>query len=67
MDLTVREHIARLETRVRILNAEIMEDASCEHRNKLEADIRACSLALDHYRAALKIESGILQAQKSPQ
>jgi len=60
MDLTLREHIARLEGRLRMLNTQIMEVSSLERRNKLEAEIRACSLALEHYRAALKIESGFL-------
>jgi len=60
MDLTVREHIARLEARFQELNALIMEAGSLEKRNKLEAEIRACSLALAHYRAALKIEEKLL-------
>lgn len=60
MDRTVREHITRLETRFQMLNARIMETRSLEQRNKLEAEIRACRLALDHYRAALKIESRLL-------
>jgi hypothetical protein len=60
MDLTVREHIARLETRLRMLNTQIMEDASLDRRNQLEAEIRACTLALEHYRAALNIESGLI-------
>lgn len=62
MDLTVREHIARLETRLRLLNSRIKEDASLERRNKPEAEIRACSLALEHYRAALKIENGVVKS-----
>jgi len=61
MDLTLREHITRLENRLRMLNTQIMEDPSLERRNKLEAEIRACSLALEHYRSALKIENGLLK------
>ncbi len=60
MDLTVRQHIARLEARFQQLNAQIMDTGSLEERNKLEAEIRACSLALAHYRAALKIEENLL-------
>ncbi|HZP63788.1 MAG TPA: hypothetical protein VFB28_10270 [Terriglobales bacterium] len=60
MDLTVKEHIARLEARHRELNARIMETGSLDKRNRLEAEIRACSLALAHYRAALKIEENFL-------
>jgi hypothetical protein len=62
MDLTVGEHIARLEARLRMLNTQIMEDASLELRNNLEAEIRACSLALEHYRTALKIENDLLKS-----
>lgn len=61
MGLTVREHIARLEDRLRMLNTRIMKGASLERRNKLEAEIRACTLALEHYRAALKIENSLLE------
>ena len=60
MDSTVREHITRLEARLRLLNTQIMEDASLDQRNQLEAEIRACTFALEHYRAALKLESGLI-------
>jgi hypothetical protein len=58
MDITVREHITRLESRIQRLNQEIMENrVSQQERNRLEAEIRAANLALTHYRAALDIES----------
>jgi len=44
-----------------MLNSQIMEDAALQERNQIEAGIRACSLALEHYRAALKIENGLLR------
>jgi hypothetical protein len=58
MDITVREHINRLESRLQGLNREIMQNrASQEERNRLEAEIRAANLALTHYRATLEIEN----------
>jgi hypothetical protein len=56
MDLTVREHIRRLQERLLLLNQQIMEIRSREDRNKLEAEIRAVNLALQHYRSALELE-----------
>ena len=56
MDLTVREHIRRLQQRLLALNQQIMEVRTREDRNKLEAEIRAANLALDHYKAALRLE-----------
>ncbi len=60
MDVTVRQHINRLQRRLEALNEEIMRSSlSHEERNKLESDIRAVSLALSHYQAALAIEKGV--------
>jgi hypothetical protein len=60
MDRTVREHIARLEQRLRELNSEIMDDTKSQsQRNRIEAEIRAAELALDYYRKALDLERQI--------
>ncbi len=60
MDLTLGQHIRRLQHRLEALNEEIMRTGiSLEQRNKIESDIRAVNLALDHYRAALEIEQSI--------
>lgn len=59
MDLTVREHIRRLQQRLLALSQQIMEVRSREDRNKLEAEIRAVNLALDHYKAALRLEQNL--------
>ncbi len=60
MDLTLGQHIRRLQLRLEALSEEIMRpDISLEKRNKIESDIRAVDLALKHYRAALEIEQTI--------
>ena len=60
MDLTLGQHIRRLQLRLEALSEEIMRPGiSLEQRNKIESDIRAVNLALDHYRAALEIEQSI--------
>ncbi len=60
MDLTLREHTRRLQQRLHALSEEIMRgDLSQAQRNKLEGDIRAINLALEHYRAALEIEQKV--------
>ncbi len=59
MDVTVREHLRRLEQRLQVLSQEIMENRTRDDRNKLEAEIRAVNLAITHYRAALELEEGL--------
>ena len=59
MDLTVREHLRKLEQRLQLLSQEIMENRTRNDRNKLEAEIRAVNLAITHYRAALELEEGL--------
>jgi hypothetical protein len=62
MDRTVREHIAYLETRLRDLNAEIMEDRRTHDEvNRLQSEIRAAEMALTYYRKALELEKQISQ------
>jgi hypothetical protein len=60
METPVREHIRKLEERLRTLNMNVMENSrSLAERNQIEAEIRAANLALAHYRAALKLEKQI--------
>ena len=60
MQTPLGEHIRRLEDRLMLLNQKVMENsASHEHRNQIEAEIRAVNLALTHYRAALAIEQTV--------
>jgi hypothetical protein len=62
MDLTLREHLRRLDERLQLLNREIMENSSLEERNKIEAEIRAANLAISHYKAALEQENRLASA-----
>ena len=60
METPVREHISKLEERLRALNMQVMENSrSREERNQIEAEIRAANLALAHYRAALELEKQV--------
>jgi uncharacterized protein YigA (DUF484 family) len=57
MDIPVREHIRKLEERLTVLNMQAMENSrSLSERNQIEAEIRAATAALSHYKAALKLE-----------
>ena len=55
MDLTVREHIRRLEERQQEIAFQLMNENNKQIRNTLDAELRAVNLALTHYRAALEI------------
>lgn len=59
MDMTVRSHIERLERRIRELGAEMMDTKDRGRLNAIEAEIRMASLALDHYRAAMRCEADL--------
>ncbi len=60
--MPVGEHIRRLRQRLEELNEDIMRPGiSREERNKIESDIRAVNLALEHYRAVLELEQSISQ------
>ncbi len=60
MDTTVRNHLQRLQDRLEQLNRQMMEQvASQEQRNRLESEMRAIGLAIDHYRAALELEQSV--------
>jgi hypothetical protein len=56
MDLTVRQHIENLQSRLSALNAEFMDETDPAKRNRLESEIRAVELALSHFQAALEAE-----------
>ena len=57
MQTAVGEHIRNLEERLRVLNLQVMENSrSLPERNQIEAEIRAATLALSYYRAALELE-----------
>jgi len=60
MERPVKEHIYVLERRVQKLNRLIMDNRRTQkERNRLESEIRAAQLALDHYRKALELEKQI--------
>jgi hypothetical protein len=56
MEVTLREHLQRLDERLESLSREIMENRTLEERNRIEAEIRAANLAIAHYKAALELE-----------
>jgi hypothetical protein len=56
MDVSVRDHIAQLEARIKALAAELMEEKNVAKRNVMESEIRAAEMAVSHYRAALLLE-----------
>lgn len=61
MDVTVRDHLQRLQLRVENLSQKSMErNLAQEERNRLEAEIRAANLAITHYQAALELEQSLL-------
>jgi hypothetical protein len=59
MDRTLREHISFLEQRIKRLSEEGMNSVDLEERNRIEAEIRAATLALSHYREALQLEKSL--------
>jgi hypothetical protein len=62
MDTTLREHIQRLEQKLKSMTADVTENRlSSEARNRTDAEIRAVNLALSHYREALELEKSVLR------
>ena len=57
MDVSVRDHIAHLEARIKALAAQLMDQKNLAKRNVMESEIRAAELAVSHYRAAMLLES----------
>jgi len=56
VDRTLREHIASLEARIKLLSEQMMDVQDLTARNRMEAEIRAANIALTHYKAALQVE-----------
>ena len=59
MDISIRNHIANLEARIKALGAQLMDEKDLAKRNVMESEIRAAQMAISHYRAALLLESAI--------
>jgi hypothetical protein len=59
MDRSVGEHIRRLEEQLQRLAESNMENKALAERNQIESEIRATTLALSHYRAALATEESL--------
>jgi hypothetical protein len=60
MDRPLREHIKNLEHRLKKLNETVMANRlSQPDRNRVEAEIRAATLALSHFQTALELESSL--------
>jgi hypothetical protein len=57
MDSTVREHITALEARLNALASKLTDEKDRPKRNLIEFESRVAKTALDHYRAALDLES----------
>lgn len=61
MTTPVRLRIRSLEDRRNVLNHEILEHhLGREDRNRVEAEIRAATMAVYHYRSAAKSEKSVL-------
>ena len=57
MDKPLRDHIRLLEERINALSTKLMGNRlEQSEKNQLEAEIRAASLALSHYKTALELE-----------
>ena len=57
MDITVAEHIAALKAWMNALASKLMDEKDRAKRNVIESEIRAAQMALEHYLAALDLES----------
>jgi len=57
MRVSVGKHIERLQERLERLNREVMRNhLTRQQRNQVEAEIRAATVALAHFQAALAAE-----------
>ncbi len=63
MDRPLKEHIAELETRLEQLTRDMMAEQDKDRRNRIEAMIRATSLAIGRYREAYEIEQYLRSSQ----
>ena len=58
MEKPVKQHILELQTRVRQLSQDLMENRKTrEERNRIEAELRVTQQALSHYLEAIKLET----------
>ena len=62
MDRTVREHIEELEKQREVLNSTLMsDDHTLAQRNEIESEIRAVTMAIQYFHAALLAEQNFSQ------
>ena len=60
METPLREHIEKLESRLdKLARLQMSGSVTQESRNQIEAEIRAASLALQHYRTAYELEKSL--------
>ena len=60
MKVTVGKHIERLQRRLERLHRDVMRNGlTRQQRNHIEAEIRAATLALEHFKAALDAEKQV--------
>lgn len=60
VDKTLAAHLRILELRLELLNRQLMEKSETRKaRNRVEPEIRAVTLALAHYRQAMKLEQSL--------
>ena len=58
MEKPVKQHILELQTRVRQLSQDLMENRKTrEERNRIEAELRVTQQAMSHYLEAIKLET----------
>ena len=61
MNLTLRQHVSRLERRIKQLSHEVMKAGDRKIANRIDAEIRAANMALAHYSAALELELAAME------
>lgn len=62
MDQTLRMHVEFLKQQLQMFNQKLMENGlPIAERNRIESEIRAALLALEHYQKALALEESLRQ------
>ena len=61
MKFTLRQHVSRLERRLKQLSHEVMKTGDRKIANRIDAEIRAANMALAHYSAALVLEVAAME------
>lgn len=59
MDRSVREHLAKLKATRDSLTRQLMTVKEKSERNRIEAEIRAATMAISHFEAGLDMEHGL--------